>query len=199
MTKRSHLLDTLLLLLPGVGYIVLFLTAALAMTLLQSFGFLSFSSESRLGLYAWFSVLNGQTWDSFAYSTKIAFVSTFGTLLLAYPISLYLRKSVVGKALLNVLIRFPLFVPALVAAFLILNILSYHGVVNEFLIALRLIEEPLRLTHDDWGLGVIAIQVWKNLPLQTLILTSALASIKIDLEDAARNLGAGPGQTSCHP
>jgi putative spermidine/putrescine transport system permease protein len=52
------------------------------------------------------------------------------------------------------------------------------------------IDEPLRMTHDDWGIGVIAIQIWKNMPFQALILTSTLASIPSDLEQAARNLGA---------
>jgi putative spermidine/putrescine transport system permease protein len=48
------------------------------------------------------------------------------------------------------------------------------------------------LTHDDWGLGVVLIQIWKNLPFLTLILAAVLANIPGDLEGAARNLGAGP-------
>lgn len=123
MTKRRHWLRIILLLLPGVGYIGLF-----------------------LGLTLWMTAL----------------------------------------------MRVPLFVPALVAAISILNILSFHGLVNEFLLLLSLIGEPLRMTHDDLGIGVIAIQVWKNMPLQTLILTAALVAIQTDLEQAARNLGANP-------
>jgi len=192
MTKRSHFLTTFVLLLPGAGYIVLFLAATLVMTLLQSIGVLSFTGETQIGLHAWIQVFNQQTWHSFAYSAKIAFVSAFGALVIAYPLALYLRGSFIGKSVLNTLMRVPLFVPALVAAFLILNILSYHGVVNELLLALGLVEEPLRMTHDDWGIGVVAIQIWKNLPLQTLILVSVLASIQVDLENAASNLGATP-------
>jgi putative spermidine/putrescine transport system permease protein len=190
MTKRSHTLRLLLLLLPGAGYIVLFLALTLAMTLLQSLGLFNFTGASRLGMHEWSKVANRQTWDSFAYSASIAFISAFLSLLIAYPLALYLRGRFIGKSFLTALMRVPLFVPALVAAFLILNILSYHGLVNEFLLMLGVIREPLRMTHDDWGVGVIAIQVWKNMPLQALILTSALASIPNDLEQAARNLGA---------
>ncbi|HZQ08013.1 MAG TPA: ABC transporter permease subunit [Anaerolineae bacterium] len=190
MTKKNHSLAIFLLLLPGVGYIALFLSAALGMTILQSFGFFSFSAKTEIGLQEWARVLNSETWDSFLYSTKVAFVSAFGGLVLAYPIALYLRKSFIGKTYLNAIMRVPLFVPALVAAFLILNILSFHGIFNEFLLALGILKEPLRLTHDDWGLGVIAIQIWKNLPFLTLILSAALVNIPVDFEHAASNLGA---------
>ena len=47
------------------------------------------------------------------------------------------------------------------------------------------------MTHDDWEVGVVVIQVWKNLPFQALILSSALASVQDDIESAAKNLGAG--------
>jgi putative spermidine/putrescine transport system permease protein len=190
VTKKNHSLTIFLLLLPGVGYIALFLAAALGMTVLQSFGFFSFSSRTEIGLQEWARVLNSQTWDSFVYTTKIAFVSAFGALILAYPLALYLRKSFIGKNYLNSIMRVPLFVPALVAAFLILNILSFHGILNEFLLALGIIQAPLRLTHDDWGIGVIAIQIWKNLPFLVLILSAALINIPVDFEDAASNLGA---------
>lgn len=176
--------------LPGAGYIVIFIVAALGMTVLQSLGFFSFSAKTEIGLQEWVRVLNSETWDSFFYSTKIAFISSFGALLIAYPLALYLRKSFIGKNYFNAVMRFPLFVPALVAAFLILNILSFHGIFNEVLVALGLIQEPLRLTHDDWGVGVVAIQIWKNLPFQVLILSAALVNIPVDLEHAASNLGA---------
>ena len=109
-----------------------------------------------------------------------------------------MRRLFVGKGMLNSLIRVPLFVPALVAAFLILNVASYHGILNQVLVRLGVISEPLRLTHDDWGLGVVGIQVWKNVPFLALILTAVLANIPADLEAAAQNLGAGPWQRFLH-
>ena len=192
MTRSDHRLGIVLLLLPAVGFVSLFLVAVLAMTVMQSVGMFSFSAKSEIGLQNWASAATGQTWDSFAYSVKIAATSAFGSLALAYPLALYLRRSFAGRPLLNAIIRVPLFVPALVAAFLILNVMSFHGIVNEVLVRLGLIAEPLRLTHDDWGLGVVFIQVWKNLPFLALILTAVLGNIPADVESAARNLGAGP-------
>jgi putative spermidine/putrescine transport system permease protein len=178
--------------MPAVGFVAVFLLAVLAMTVMQSVGLFSFTSKTEIGIQSWEAAATGQTWDSFSYSAKIAATSAFGALVLAYPLALFLRRSFAGKPLLNAIVRVPLFVPALVAAFLILNVMSFHGIVNEVLVRLGLIAEPLRLTHDDWGLGVVFIQVWKNLPFLALILTAVLADVPGDLEDAARNLGAGP-------
>ena len=192
MTKKNHTLTILLLLLPGVGYIALMLAAALVMVMLQSMGLFNFTGVSQFGFQEWREVFNQQTWDAFLYSSKIAFTSSVMCMILAYPLALYLRKEFLSKKFFNAVIRMPLFMPALVAAFLILNIIAYHGLFNEFLIRLGVIREPLRLTHDDWGFGVVGIQIWKNLPFQTLIVASVLASIQSDLENAAKNLGAGP-------
>ena len=191
MTRRGHRLAIVLLVLPAVGYVALFLIAVLFMTMLQSFGFFSFRASTAIGLTEWTHVLDGQLWDSFSYSTRIALASSIGGLCLAYPLALYLRKRFLGRTLISNLLRVPLFLPALVAAFLILNIMSFHGILNEALLAAGLIKEPLRMTHDDQGIGVLVIQIWKNLPFQTLILTAVLGNIPRELEAAARNLGAG--------
>lgn len=192
MTKKNHTLTILLLLFPGVGYIALMLASALVMVVMQSLGLFNFTGVSQFGFQEWKDVFNQQTWDAFAYSSKIAFISSVMCMILAYPMALYLRREFLAKKFFNAVIRMPLFMPALVAAFLILNVIAYHGIFNEFLTRLGIIQEPLRLTHDDWGFGVVGIQIWKNLPFQTLIVTSVLASIQSDLENAAKNLGAGP-------
>ncbi len=194
MTKKNHTLTILLLLFPGVGYIALMLASALVMVVMQSLGLFNLTGISQFGFQEWKDVFNQQTWDAFAYSSKIAFISSVMCMILAYPMALYLRREFLAKKFFNAVIRMPLFMPALVAAFLILNVIAYHGIFNEFLTRLGIIQEPLRLTHDDWGFGVIGIQIWKNLPFQTLIVTSVLSSIQSDLESAAKNLGAGPWQ-----
>jgi putative spermidine/putrescine transport system permease protein len=191
MTKRDHRLIVLLLTIPAVGYVVVFLAAVLFMTLLQSVGILAFHNETQVGLGEWAKTFDGEMLDSLWYSIRIAFASSMIGLGLAYPLALYLRNRFPGKTVITTLLRLPLFLPALVAAFLILNVLSFHGIVNEILLALGLIHEPLRMTHDEQGVGVLVIQVWKNLPFQILILTAVLANVPRELEAAARNLGAG--------
>jgi putative spermidine/putrescine transport system permease protein len=192
MTKKGHALTIILLLLPGVGFIAAMLAIAFAMVILQSLGFFNFTGESAFTFQRWIESMNQQNLDSFIYSAKIAFFSSGISLIIAYPLAMQFRTSFFAKKYVNLVFRLPLFVPALVAAFLILNVFSFQGLVNQTLVFLHILKEPVVMTHDDWGLGVVAIQVWKNLPFQTLILSAALASVQQDLESAAKNLGAKP-------
>ena len=183
-----------LLLLPGAGFIFLFLAATVGMTFLESIGLYSLVGESHLTGEFWLSLLDRTFFDSFLFSFKVGIASAFGTLLLAYPLALFLRRRRFGSRTIGSIIKIPLFVPALVAAFLILNVLAFHGVLNSLLLAVGIIDRPLRLLNDKFGWNVFAIQVWKNLPFQLLIISATLESIQTDIEDAARNLGANPLQ-----
>jgi putative spermidine/putrescine transport system permease protein len=187
-----------LLILPGVGFILLFLSVAVAMTALQSLGLFSFGQPSRLTLEFWAGLFDRTFLDSFLFSLKVGVGSAFGTLLLAYPLALYLRRKRFGSRFISPIVKIPLFVPALVAAFLILNAIAFHGVVNAALVELGLVSKPLRMLNDKFGWGVLGIQIWKNLPFQLLIIASVLETIRTDIEDAARNLGASPLRVVWH-
>jgi putative spermidine/putrescine transport system permease protein len=179
-----------LLLLPGAGFIALFLGIALAMTGMQSVGLLSFVRPSSFTWEFWVSLADQQFLDSFLFSLRVGFGSAFLTLLFAYPLALYMRRRGAGAWMLSAILKVPLFVPALVAAFLILNTMAFHGFINGVLIWLGVLDKPVRMLNDKFGWGVLAIQLWKNLPFQLVIISSVLATIRNDFEDAARNLGA---------
>ncbi len=191
MERKENTVVHYLMLLPGVGFIVFFLGSSIFLTVAQSFGLFSITGRSAFTLENWRIAQDKESLDSIAFSLKMGVLSSIGTLIVSFPVALFLRKGGVGKRFLSSLIKVPLFIPALVAAFLIINLISYHGIVNEFLIAIRLIKEPLRMLNDKFGWGVVAIQIWKNLPFVLLILSASLASIRDDILDAARNLGAG--------
>ena len=135
-----------------------------------------------IGLLAFFVVYNTYIVDRSLINLKIALNSVSGA-----TTAQDLEK-------IRSLIKIPLFIPALVAAFLIVNLISYHGIVNELLMKAGLLKEPLRMLNDKFGWGVIVIQIWKNLPFVLLILMASLASVRDDTVDAARNLGAGTWQ-----
>jgi ABC-type spermidine/putrescine transport system permease subunit I len=80
-------LTLLFLVLPGAGFIFLFLAAAIVMTLLQSIGLYAIIGESRLTGEFWLSLLDRTFLDSFLFSLKVGVGSAFGTLLLAYPLA----------------------------------------------------------------------------------------------------------------
>lgn len=195
MERQRAGLSTYLFLIPGVGFIVLFIGSSIFITLTQSFGLFSVTGSSKFTTAHWTGLLGDkESLDSVLFSLKMGFLSSAGTILFAFPLALFLRKGGAGKRFLASLVKIPLFIPALVSAFLIINLISYHGIVNEVLVALKLIKRPLRMLNDRFGWGVVGIQVWKNVPFVLLILASSLASIRDDTIDAARNLGAGAFQ-----
>ncbi len=182
----------LLMLFPGVGFILLFIGSSIFLTLVQSFGLFSITGKSVFTLENWKAILQArESMDSLFFSLKMGLLSSVGTVVVAFPIALFFRKGGTGKGILGSIIKMPLFIPALVAAFLILNLISYSGLVNTVLMRLNLINEPLRMLNDKFGWGVVFIQIWKNLPFVLLIVMAALASIRDDTIDAAKNLGAG--------
>jgi putative spermidine/putrescine transport system permease protein len=182
----------ILMLFPGVGFILLFIGSSIFLTLVQSFGLFSITGKSVFTLENWKTILQTrESMDSLFFSLKMGLLSSIGTVVVAFPIALFFRKGGTGKGILGSIIKVPLFIPALVAAFLILNLISYHGLVNTALMRFNLINEPLRMLNDKFGWGVVFIQIWKNLPFVLLIVMAALASIRDDTIDAAKNLGAG--------
>ncbi|MBA8903862.1 ABC transporter permease [Phyllobacterium sp. P30BS-XVII] len=181
-----------LLLLPGVGLIILFVGTVLGTAVAQSFGYFNFAGESEFSLSFWERQLASPLLrSSILYSLKIALVSATVSVALAYPIALWLRKPFAGSLLLSALLKAPMMVPGLVAAFLFINVIAFHGFLNEVLLGLGFIQNPFRMQNDRYGAGVMFLQVWKNMPFALLLLSGAVQSIHSDLLDAARDLGAG--------
>jgi putative spermidine/putrescine transport system permease protein len=180
------------MLLPGAGFIAVIVALVMGLICLQSLGLLNPTGESRLSLRFWEQVFDRQFLDCLLFSAYIGLASSVGSMVACYPLALALSRPFPGKGLLLPLIRVPLFVPALVATFLIMNVMDYHGLANYILVGLGLAREPVRMRNDRYGLGVLLIQLWKNIPFQLVLMSSALEGIREDVKDAARNLGAGP-------
>ena len=71
-----------------------------------------------------------------------------------------------------------------------LRLIAYHGIINQIFIAIGAWDEPIRMQNDKNAIGVLILQVWKNLPFALLILLGSIQSIGDDVIDAARDLGA---------
>ncbi|WP_245436826.1 ABC transporter permease [Rhizobium chutanense] len=181
-----------LLLATGIGPIVVLVGTVLGMAVAQSFGYFNFAGESGFSLAFWGKQLASPLLAaSVLYSLKIALVSAVLSVALAYPLALWLRNPFPGSLTLGALIKAPMMVPGLVAAFLFVNLIAFHGFVNEALLDLGLIAKPFRMQNDRYGAGVMLLQVWKNMPFALLLLGGSVRSIHTDLIDAARDLGAG--------
>ncbi|MFA0442336.1 spermidine/putrescine ABC transporter permease [Vibrio sp. 10N.286.49.C2] len=180
-----------LLLIPGVGTITLLMGSALYVVIAQSFGLFSVMGETNATFEYWQTMLSDPIlWRSVSYSLRTSVLGTIGAVTLAYPIALWLQKPIPGKPAIIGVLRAPMFVPGLVAAFLLMNVIAYHGIFNESLMALGVIDKPIRLANDKFGWSIVVLQIWKNLPFALILISGSIASIRGDLMDAALDLGA---------
>lgn len=190
MNVRRVLLAYLLL-LPGAGLIVVSMSLVVGMAAAQSVGYFNFAGDSGFNLRFWQDLMgDNQLWRAFWYSLRVATLSAFLAIAVAYPLALWLRKPFPGSNTISAILKAPLLVHGLVAAFLYINFVSFQGFLNVALVGLGFVEKPLRMQNDPFGIGVIFLQVWKQMPFALLLLSGAVQAIGDDILDAARDLGA---------
>ena len=193
--KTLNYLKIIVLLLPGFGVILFFLGMILYVAVFQSFGLFNLSGEDNFTMQYWQKLFNRKVfYRSVNYSLYVGIISSIISVILAYPIALWLRKPFYGSILINSILKAPLLVHGLVAAFLYVNLIAYHGIINQIFIAIGAWDEPIRMQNDKNAIGVLILQVWKNLPFALLILLGSIQSIGDDVIDAARDLGANSFQ-----
>jgi putative spermidine/putrescine transport system permease protein len=121
----------------------------------------------------------------------VAAICTAVALVLALPVAYFIARAPARwKSLLIILVVFPLLVGNLVRAAGWMAVMGNRGFVNQLLLGLGLIEEPLEILYTPTAvvIGIIAVV----LPFMTLSLQSVLEQIDPSLEEAAANLGARP-------
>jgi putative spermidine/putrescine transport system permease protein len=191
MTWRCWLTIALLL-APGMGLIVLMIGTVVFIAIAQSFGYYNLSGDSAFSLGFWSATLERKVVvNSIRYSLYIGVVSAVLSVALAYPLAIWLRKPFTGSMTIGAILKAPLLVHGLVAAFLYVNVIAYHGIFNQFMQSIGLWSGPRRLQNDNNAVGVLLLQVWKQMPFALLLLTGAVRGISDDVLDAARDLGAG--------
>ena len=81
--------------------------------------------ESQFSLEYWQAVLNSPVFhNSYIYSVKVSLLGAILSIIVAYPIAMWLRKKLPAKVTIITILRAPMLVPGLVAAFLFVNMIS---------------------------------------------------------------------------
>lgn len=191
MTLRKWLI-TLALLTPGLGLIIIFMGTLIYLAVAQSFGFYNFAGESDFSTEFWSKMWGRKIYHkAYNYSLYIGFFAALLSVGLAYPIAIWLRRPFPGSTTVSAVLKAPLLVHGLVAAFLYINVISYHGILNQFMVFVGIWDEPRRLQNDNNAIGILILQTWKGMPYALLILTGSIQAISDDVLDAGRDLGAG--------
>ena len=122
---------------------------------------------------------------------KIGILVTVFSLMLGYPLAYYLSSVSTRKAnLLLIFVLIPLWTSLLVRTYAWMMILGRNGVLNQALVKWGLIDRPLKLIYNSFGLTLGMVHVM--MPLMILSLYSVMRGIDRSLLKAAQNLGARP-------
>lgn len=132
--------------------------------------------------------------EAYWSSIKIAAVSTFFTLIIAFPMAYLIARSDPNKrTLLLALVVLPFWTSFLLRVYAWIGFLKKNGVINDVLMGMGIIDEPIAMIQTDFAVYIGIIYTY--LPFMILPLYTALEKMDITLLEAAEDLGAKPIQS----
>jgi trehalose/maltose transport system permease protein len=142
-----------------------------------------------------FLVTDPDWWAAVWTTLVFTGVSVSIEVVLGIVIALTLNARMRGRGVLRAAMLIPWAIPTVVSAQMWGWMLhDQYGVINEMLLTLGLIAQPLAWTADP-GLAlwsVIAVDVWKATPFMALLTLAALQLLPDELYEAAKVDGLGP-------
>ncbi len=184
-------LGAFLLLAPSLLLVAFVFLVPIGWFLVASLGELGGMAEIReeaqavLGSRAVFGAIVNTNW--------IAFMVTVLTLVIGYPIAYALsRARGIAFTLILVCIVLPYFTSVIVRTYAWMVLLGRNGLVNQVLLGIGLIDEPLALMYNRSG--VVIGMTYVLLPYMVLTLYSAMKAVDPRLMQAAEGMGASPAR-----
>jgi len=128
--------------------------------------------------------------DALVATMRIGAVTTAIALLIGYPLAHWMARmhSRLGHAALLMAVIAPLLTGIVVRTFAWMTILGDRGVINITLQWLGVIEKPLPLMYNEFGVIVGLVHIY--VPFMVLTLVGVIGRIDRTLAEAARGLGA---------
>lgn len=129
--------------------------------------------------------------NSYISSLRIALISTCLTLLIGYPLALGMARAPRGlQPILVMLVILPFWTSFLIRVYAWIGILKREGLLNQLLISMGLIDDPLVILNTD--IAVYIGIVYSYLPFMVLPLYATLEKMDPSLNEAALDLGCPP-------
>lgn len=120
---------------------------------------------------------------------KISLISSVICMIIGVPVSYYIsRVSKKIRGLFIALTVFPILTNSVVRSFAWMSILGKSGIINNLLMKLNIINEPLSLLYTEGAIIVGTVYIF--LPLMIISLVGVMENIDNDLLEAAESLGA---------
>ncbi len=188
----------MLLLAPGVVWMVLFMVLPLIMVVYVSFWTqTTFAVTPDMTTASWEQFLQSPTYLSSIWTTlRIWLIVLASTLLIGYPVALFIGLMVRSKTLqtaLLVLCVIPFWTSFLIRVIAWRPMLGTEGAINTILMKVGLIDAPLTfLLFSEFSVIVGMTQIYCVFMVGPI--TFMLARIEPSILEAARDLGAGFGR-----
>lgn len=126
--------------------------------------------------------------DTIWITLRIALPAALLNVLASVPIALRMRGKFRGKRLMTTILVVPITLGTVLTAEGLLNFMGPLGWFNRVLMGIGLVDEPVRLVHNYWG--VFFSIIITGFPFAFLLIQSYLSGIDPSLERAAATLGA---------
>ncbi len=127
-------------------------------------------------------------WKAYISSLQIAFFSTIFTLLVGYPIAYGMANAPDHwRPTLMMLVILPFWTSFLIRVYSWIGILSNEGYLNQLLLSIGLISEPLHILNTNTAVYIGIVYTY--LPFMILPIYSALERLDTSLLEAAEDLG----------
>lgn len=132
--------------------------------------------------------------DAYLQSLKIACISTFLCILIGYPLAWAISQCKPStRNILLLLVILPSWTSFLIRVYAWMGILKNNGLLNNFLIWLGLIDQPLTILNTN--IAVYIGIVYSYLPFVVLPIYTSLSKVDSTLIEAALDLGCKPLKT----
>ncbi len=132
--------------------------------------------------------------DTYVNSLKISVTSTVLCLLLGYPIAYAIvRSGPVARPILLLLIILPFWTSFLLRVYAWMGLLADQGTINNLLIAIGVIDEPIRMLYTEFAVYIGIVYTY--MPFMILPLYANMEKLDGSLNEAAADLGSRPTNT----
>jgi putrescine transport system permease protein len=140
-----------------------------------------------------FLVEDNLYWKAYLNSMKVAAISTLLCLLVGYPIAYSIaRAKTTTRNILLMMVILPFWTSFLLRVYAWIGILKNNGFINNLLMWLGVIDQPIVMLQTDFAIYVGI--VYSYLPFMILPLYSNLEKMDLTLLEAAEDLGCRPSK-----
>lgn len=172
------------MLAPGLVILFLFLAIPLLRVLIPSL----FTGEYPFSAYVEF--FQDEYYRKIFFRTvKIAVITTAVCMVGGIPTAYFIsRCDKKWRGILLAASIFPMMTNSVIRSFAWINILGSNGIINRAMIALGLVQKPVKLLYTDFS--IIIGSVYLFLPLMIVTVAGVMENIDDDMMEAAQSLGA---------